>query len=109
MVVFDHAKKKLVEFSTSDKFNLKTLNSLLHVDTLRKLRHEKYNNDDYEILDRDLSDKKFKLLKPDHKNPDSDASSFDYEQVVSKEKKSRKKRSTPTPALKRSVSADTKV
>jgi superfamily I DNA and/or RNA helicase len=64
MVIFDRDKKRLVEFSSSAKFSLRALKKMYSTKNLRKFRYEKYHNDDYELLENDMSDRKFIGLKP---------------------------------------------
>ena len=49
---------------------------------LRKVWHEKYFNKDYDLLAKDLSDKKFFSLKPTNKLPESNTSEFVFEELL---------------------------
>ena len=49
---------------------------------LRKVWHEKYFNKDYDLLEKDLSDKKFFSLKPTNKLPESNTSEFVFEELL---------------------------
>ena len=67
MVIFDRNKNRLVEFNSSREFSLGTLKKMFLSANLRKVRHEKYLNEDYDLLEKDLYDKKFFSLKPSNK------------------------------------------
>ena len=49
---------------------------------LRKVWHEKYFNKDYDLLEKDLSDKKFFSLKPTNKLPESNTSEFVFDELL---------------------------
>ena len=49
---------------------------------IRKLRYEKYRKEDYELLEKDLSDKKFLQLKENNRRADSSASTFHFDELL---------------------------
>ena len=49
---------------------------------IRKLRYEKYRSEDYELLEKDLSDKKFLQLKENNRRADSSASTFNFDELL---------------------------
>ena len=55
-------------------------------ENLRKVWHEKYLNKDYDLLEKDLSDKKFFSLKPTHKLPESNTSEFVFDELLEEDK-----------------------
>ena len=77
LVIFDRNKKQLVEFNSSSDFSLRTLKKLFVAKNMSKLKYEKYHNEDYELLDQEMSDKRFMSLKPTNRYGDSDASDID--------------------------------
>ena len=52
---------------------------------LRKFWHEKYYNEDYDLMERDLSDKKFFNLKASNKYPESNTSEFVFDEILEDE------------------------
>lgn len=79
MIIFDREKKRFVEFNSSPEFSLRTVKKLSLKKNLRKLRYEKYQNEDYDMLVKDLPDKKFLKLKPCNRKAEPDASSFNFD------------------------------
>ena len=55
-------------------------------ENLRKVWHEKYFNKDYDLLEKDLSDKKFFSLKPTNKLPESNTSEFVFDELLEEDK-----------------------
>ena len=63
LVIFDRNKKQIVEFNSTPDFTLRTLKKLFVPKNISKLKYEHYQNDDYELLDKKMSTKRFLNLK----------------------------------------------
>ena len=62
LVLFDNAKERLVEYNSSDSFNIDTLRVFLKTSMLENFAYERYTNLDYSI---------FKRQSTDYRNPKS--------------------------------------
>ena len=85
LVIFDREKQKLVEFNSSNEFSFRTLKKMFLSSNIKKLRYEKYQNDDYDLMENDLSDKKFMSLNTYNRKADSEASEFLFEDMLEEE------------------------
>jgi hypothetical protein len=55
-VIFDNAKERLVEYNSSDDFNIGTLRVFLETSMLENFAYERYTNRDYKIFERQSTD-----------------------------------------------------
>lgn len=50
MVLFDNSKQRLIEFNSSDDFNIGTIKVFLETEMLNRFYHERYTNKDYSLF-----------------------------------------------------------